>query len=113
MTDDDLTPEDLAVIKAQDARFAEIDLGFAIAAELRDSATVKTLVSALRQDALDAVLDLAKVTPSDINAVTRCVARSLAYSLLREHLNKVLHSAKSNIDQIAHEDAMRADEGTE
>lgn len=100
----DLTSEELAALKAEDARLREVELGFAVAAELRDSAAVKALVEGLRREAYDAVLALADASPSDLPAISNLVATARAFAIVRRRLQSVMTGAKLAEGQILAED---------
>lgn len=81
-----ITPDDIAALKARDARWREVELAIKIDEELRDSPTVNLILDAIArrsQESIDALVD---VDPLDTRRITslqekvKC-ARFIAQSL--------------------------------
>lgn len=101
---DTFSPELIEAYKARDKRIRMIDLGYAIQAELRDSAALKAMIAVVRDDADAAMEDLADLSPADQIAVSGALVRVRTLVYWRRTLNIILGHADHAEHQVRAED---------
>jgi hypothetical protein len=98
------TDPEVEAAKARDSRFSRVALGLAIEGELRDSPTLKLLLSAVKTDASDALRTLADVSPTDLNAVSKVVVRAQTLVYIGDVLDTILKRTRADIAELHAED---------
>lgn len=105
---DYLSPEAMEALKARDGRFRVLDEALAVAAELRDSVALKTLIRGIEGEAQDCMDELAEVSPTDVNAVSKLLVKVRTAVYMRRSLNAILMRGK-----VAEADISQFDRGDE
>ena len=103
-----LSTEDLERLKSRDARFAVLAHAIAIEGEMRDSTTLKSLMTALTRDADQAMEELAEVSPADGLAISAMLVKIRALVYIRSHVRNILQQGRLAEQSIRAED-QRAD----
>ena len=107
---DHLSPEDIEHIKSRDARFRVFGEALAIEGDLRDNATIKAILAASWAEANGAIEELAEVSPTDIDAISKLLVKVRSAVYIRRSLNAILMRGKVAEADIRQEDDHRGDE---
>lgn len=94
----------IAQAKASNPLFSVLDNAIAIETELRDSATIKSLLAQIRYDADKAMDECADTSPADVTAVSRLFVRISTLVYLRGALHTFLMRGKVAEQQINAQD---------
>lgn len=89
------TNEQIQDAIANDKRFAAIDLGVSLASELRDSRALSVFLSALAQEAQDALVEFADVNIANPQAIIPLQVRVRAVVFLNRTIEEVLNTARA------------------
>ena len=104
------TVEQIQDAIANDKRFAAIDMGVALATELRDSRSLAIFLSALAQEAQDALVAFGSANPADPAAIMPLQVRVRAMLFLNETIEQVLNTAKLAEQHVLAESRESADD---
>lgn len=91
MSDD---PDLIALAVSRDQRFAILQQAIAVESDMRDNATIRAFVAAIRADAELAMAELADVSPVDTKAVAALMVRIKAYTVLKRMIEIILTRGK-------------------
>jgi hypothetical protein len=87
---DFMTADQMAEIQARDRRFATINLGIEVEAELRAGRPLRLLMVRLREDADAAMQEFATANPAETAAIIGLQARVFRFQYIFDTLNAIL-----------------------
>jgi hypothetical protein len=85
-----LTSDELAAVQERDRRFAAINLGIEVEAELRDGRPLRLLMERLREDADEAMNEFATANPAKTDEIIGLQARVFRFRYIFDTLNAIL-----------------------
>ena len=99
-----VSQEQIDEAKARDARFRAVALAVDVAAELRDSVALRSVMTACREDAQAAMREFANVNPGDTLAVMALQARVYRLFALEQTFDFIDQQGNAAAAAIAGED---------
>ena len=105
-----VSQEQIDDAKARDARFRAVALAVDVAAELRDSVALQSVMTAARHDAQEAMKEFAIVNPGDRLAVMALQARVYRLFALEQTFDFIDQQGNAAAAAIAGEDMREHDD---
>lgn len=102
-------PDFIALVVSRDERFRVLQEAIAVEADMRDNATIKALLAAIRADADLAMAELAETSPYDKRAVGLIASRVGAYTRVKRYLEVILTRGKLAEAEIRAQDTQFGD----
>lgn len=106
MSDD---PDFIALVVSRDERFRVLQTAIAAEGDMRDNATIRALLAAIRADADLAMAELSEASPYDKRVMGQIAARVGAYSRLKRYLETILTRGKLAEAEIRQQDTQFSD----
>ena len=104
---DNPSPDYITDVIAKDQRFAAVAAALALEQDLRESVAIKTLLSAVRDDAERAFDELGRANPGDTTVMADLLVRIRTLFYIRDRLNAVIRRGQSAEQAIRSDDEMR------
>ena len=97
------TREEVEAAIANDRRFAVIDMGAAVAAELRDSNGLKLFLASLRREAEDALVEFADANIANMTEIVPLQVKVRSIVFLNRTIEQLMAQAATAEQQILSE----------
>jgi hypothetical protein len=105
----DLPPEYIAELQARDTRFSVLAEAIAVETDLRDNVTIRALMGAIRQDADQAMEDLAETSPNNTESISLHLVKIRTLVYVRRTLDSILKRGHVAEQAIRADDEVNAD----
>ena len=109
-----LSVEELEEITRRDTRFAAALRKSSIEADLRDNDTIKAIITAITNDADQAMEELSEISPLDAPAIAVLLVRIKTFTYIRRTLNAAINHGRVAAQHLQTEyemaDQSRSDE---
>lgn len=102
-------PDFVALAISRDERFRVLQESISVEADMRDNATIKALIAAIRADAELAMAELSEASPYDKRLMGQIAARVGAYTRLKRYLETILTRGKLAEADVRQQDTQYGD----
>ena len=106
----DIPADYIEELKLRDTRFAALGESIAIETDLRDNATIKAIMAAIREDADRAMAEIVEISPADVSSISLQLVKMRTLVYTRGVLSMILARGAAAAQSIQAQDARDADE---